>query len=119
MDQETNFGLEEPCCAAAEGMPGEIACSCRTKQRTPEELQDLVHRLSRIEGQIRGIRGMVERDAYCIDILNQVSAASSALGSFTRVLLTSHIRSCVAEDIRAGQEDKLEELVKTLQKLMK
>ena len=94
-------------------------CCCRTKARSPEEMQDLIHRLSRIEGQIRGIRGMVERSAYCIDILNQVSAAGSALNSFTKVLLTSHIRSCVAEDIREGRDDKLEELVRTLQKLMK
>ncbi len=93
---------------------------CRAvKLRGEEELRDLNHRLSRIEGQIRGIKGMVERDAYCIDILNQVAAASSALNSFTKVLLTSHIRTCVAEDVRDGREDKLEELVRTLQKLMR
>ena len=78
-----------------------------------------MNRLSRIEGQIRGIKGMLEKDAYCIDILNQVSAANCALNSFTKVLLASHIRSCVAEDIREGSEEKLDELVKTLQKLMK
>ncbi len=104
----------EICCGAG----AEQSC-CQTKLRTPEELRDLNHRLSRIEGQIRGIKGMLERDAYCIDILNQVSAATSALNSFTKVLLTNHIRSCVAEDIRDGREDKLEELVKTLQKLMR
>ncbi len=104
---------EEGCAVPAE------PCCCQTKLRTPEELRDLSHRLSRIEGQIRGIKGMVERNAYCIDILNQVSAASSALNSFTKVLLTSHIRSCVAEDVRDGREEKLEELVKTLQKLMR
>ncbi len=117
MDPETGawegIEAEEGC-----GVPAEPCC-CRTKQRTPEELRDLSHRLSRIEGQIRGIKGMVERNAYCIDILNQVSAATSALNSFTKVLLTSHIRSCVAEDVREGREDKLEELVKTLQKLMR
>ena len=100
------------------GAPAEQSC-CQTKLRTPEEMRDLSHRLSRIEGQIRGIKGMVERNAYCIDILNQVSAASSALNSFTKVLLTSHIRSCVAEDVRDGREEKLEELVKTLRKLMR
>ena len=100
------------------GVPAEQSC-CQTKLRTPEEMRDLSHRLSRIEGQIRGIKGMVERNAYCIDILNQVSAASSALNSFTKILLTSHIRSCVAEDVRDGREEKLEELVKTLQKLMR
>ena len=91
----------------------------RTKERPEEEIKDLIHRLNRVEGQIRGIRGMIEKDAYCVDILNQVSAATSALNSFTRVLLENHIRSCVAEDIRRGQDDKLEELLATLQKLMK
>ena len=100
--------------------PAEAAACCdRSKERSEEEYRDLLNRLSRIEGQIRGIRGMVERSAYCIDILNQVSAAGSALNSFTKVLLASHIRSCVAEDVREGREDKLEELVNTLQKLMK
>ena len=92
---------------------------CRTKERSEKEYKDLLNRLSRIEGQIRGIRGMVEKDAYCIDILNQVSAANCALNSFTKVLLSNHIKSCVAEDVREGKEDKLEELVQTLQKLMK
>ena len=90
-----------------------------TKERSEEEYTDLIHRLNRVEGQIRGIRGMIEKNAYCVDILNQVSAANSALNSFTRVLLENHIRSCVAEDIRRGQDDKLEELLATLQKLMK
>ena len=95
-------------------------CCCeRTKERAEEETRDLMNRLNRIEGQIRGIKGMLERSAYCIDILNQVSAAGSALDSFTRELLASHIRSCVAEDIREGRDEKLEELLKTLQKLMK
>ena len=95
------------------------SCCMRTKERSEEEYWDLVHRLNRVEGQIRGIKGMLEKDAYCVDILNQVSAATSALNSFTRVLLENHIRSCVAEDIREGKDDKLEELLKTLQKLMK
>ena len=97
----------------------DLCCCERTKKRDDAEYRDLCNRLSRIEGQIRGIRGMVEKDAYCIDILNQVSAASSALNSFTKVLLTSHIKSCVAEDVRQGDDTKLEELVKTLRKLMK
>ena len=79
----------------------------------------MINRLNRIEGQIRGIKGMVEKDAYCIDILNQASAASSALSSFCKVLLSNHIRSCVAEDVRQGNEDKMDELVKTLQKMMR
>ena len=96
-------------------------CGCcdRKKVRSEKEYRDLMNRLSRIEGQIRGIKGMLEKDAYCIDILNQVSAANCALNSFTKVLLASHIKSCVAEDIREGSEEKLDELVKTLQKLMK
>jgi DNA-binding FrmR family transcriptional regulator len=101
-------------------MDTEAECSCmRTKERSEEELRDLVHRLNRVEGQIRGIKGMLEKDAYCVDILNQVAAASSALNSFTRVLLENHMRSCVAEDIREGRDEKLEEVLKTLQKLMK
>lgn len=89
------------------------------KKRSEAEQKDLIHRLNRVEGQIRGIRGMLENDAYCIDIINQVSAANCALNSFTKVLLAEHIRSCVAEDVKSGDGQKLEELVKTLQKLMK
>lgn len=97
----------------------EETCCARTRVRSEEEYKDLITRLNRIEGQIRGIRGMVEKDAYCIDILSQVAAASGALNSFTKVLLSSHIRHCVAEDVREGNEEKLDELVRTLQKLMK
>lgn len=98
----------------------EEECSCcKIKERSEEEYKDLIRRLNRIEGQIRGIKGMVEKDAYCIDILTQVSAANCALNSFTKVLLANHIKSCVAEDIREGNDEKLDELVKTLQKLMK
>ena len=95
------------------------SCCCRKKIRSEKEQKDLLNRLNRIEGQIRGIKGMLEKDAYCIDILNQVSAANSALNSFTKVLLAEHIKSCVAEDVKAGNEEKLDELVRTLQKLMK
>ncbi len=94
-------------------------CCCRTKERTEKEYRDLLNRLSRIEGQVRGVKGMVERDAYCVDILTQVSAITAALNSFNKVLLAEHIRTCVAEDVRAGHEDKVEELVTTLQKLMR
>ena len=97
----------------------EKCCCARTKERSEEEYRDLIHRLNRVEGQIRGIKGMLEKNAYCVDILNQVAAANSALNSFTRVLLENHMRSCVAEDIREGRDEKLEELLKTLQKLMK
>ena len=94
-------------------------CSQRKKERSPEEYKRLIHRLNRIEGQIRGIRGMVDKDAYCVDILVQVAAANSALNSFTRELLSQHIRTCVADDLRAGQDEKLDELLRLLPKLMK
>jgi DNA-binding FrmR family transcriptional regulator len=91
----------------------------KTKQRSEAELQSLIHRLNRIEGQIRGIRKMLENSAYCPDILVQVAAANAALNAFNRELLTSHIKTCVTSDIRAGREDTVDELVDTLQKLMK
>lgn len=94
-------------------------CSHKTKERSEKEYKDLIHRLNRIEGQIRGIRGMVERDAYCPEILVQVAAANAALNSFNKVLLANHIRTCVARDIREGKEETIDELVATLQKLMK
>ena len=94
-------------------------CSGKTKMRDEEAKKALISRLNRIEGQIRGIRGMVEKDAYCIDIITQASAAGSALNSFSKELLGDHIKSCVAEDVRNGNNEKLDELVKTLQKLMK
>ena len=103
----------------AENGGGACCCQERTKARSDKEYRDLVNRLNRIEGQIRGIKGMIERDAYCIDILNQASAASSALSSFCKVLLSSHIRTCVTEDVREGHEEKVDELVKTLQKMMR
>ena len=105
-----DFNPQEAPCAA---------CTGKTKQRSDDELRDLVSRLNRVEGQVRGIRRMLEGNAYCIDILTQVSAANSALNSFARELLSNHLRSCVAEDIRSGNDEKLDELVKTLQKLMK
>ncbi|MFR2775038.1 MAG: metal-sensing transcriptional repressor [Anaerostipes sp.] len=95
-------------------------CSChKTKTRSEKEYKDLIHRLNRIEGQIRGIKKMVESDTYCTDILVQVSAVNAALNSFNKVLLANHIRTCVSDDIRAGKEETVDELVKVLQKLMK
>ena len=92
---------------------------CRHQDGTPEEHKALLNRLSRIEGQVRGIRGMLEKDAYCVDILVQVAAANSALNSFSKELLAQHISTCVADDLRAGSEAKLDELVNLLPKLMK
>ena len=100
-------------------MSEEKCCCNKTKKRSETEYKDLIHRLNRIEGQIRGIKGMVERDAYCIDILTQVAAANAALNSFNKVLLAQHIRTCVADGIRNGEDDKVDELVTMLQKLMK
>ena len=93
-------------------------CSQRKKERTPEEYTKLIHRLNRIEGQIRGIRGMVENNAYCPDILMQSAAVTAAMNAFNKELL-SHIRTCVAQDIRDGKDEVIDELVGTLQKLMK
>ena len=87
--------------------------------RSAEQRRKLINRLSRIEGQIRGIRGMVEQDAYCTDILTQSAAAGAAINSFNRELLNSHIRTCVATDIRAGKDEVIDDLVHTLYKLMK
>lgn len=95
-------------------------CHCdRIKKRDDKEYKSLINRLSRIEGQIRGIKGMVEKDAYCTDILVQVSAVNAALNAFNRELLSNHIRTCVAEDIRNGKDEVIDDLVNTLQKLMK
>ncbi len=96
------------------------ACDChKTKERSQEEYKRLINRLNRVEGQIRGIRGMVEKSAYCTDILAQVAAANAALNAFSRELLSEHIRTCVARDIRAGKDETVDELLATLQKLMK
>ena len=89
------------------------------KHRTPDEAKALINRLNRIEGQVRGVKGMVENDVYCTDILVQVSAITAALNAFNKELMSSHIRTCVAEDIRRGDDSTIEELVSTLQKLMK
>ena len=94
-------------------------CCHKTKDRPDEEIRRLMNRLSRIEGQIRGIRGMVERGAYCTDLLTQSAAVTAAMNAFNKDLLASHIRTCVADDIRAGNDAIIDELVDTLQKLMK
>lgn len=87
--------------------------------RSEDEKKSLINRLNRIEGQIRGIRSMVERDAYCPDVLTQVCAANAALNSFNKELLAAHIKSCVAEGIREGNDEVIDELVELLRKLMK
>lgn len=94
-------------------------CCHQKKIRSEKEYKDLIHRLNRIEGQVRGIKKMVEQDSYCPDILIQVSAINAALNSFNKVLLANHIRTCVTDDIKAGKDEVVDELVVTLQKLMK
>ena len=95
-------------------------CCCeRHKERSPEEYKALMNRLNRIEGQIRGIKGMVENGAYCPDILVQSAAVNAAVNAFNKELLANHIRSCVVNDIRDGKDEVIDELVCTLQKLMK
>lgn len=93
--------------------------ACRKKRRSEEEYTRLIHRLNRIEGQIRGIRRMVEEDRYCPDILVQAAAANAAISAFNRELLAEHLRTCVTQDIREGREDTMEELLGVLQKLMR
>ena len=97
----------------------EQCCCHKTKHRSEEEYKTLINRLSRIEGQVRGVRKMVENDTYCVDILTQVSAIQAALNGFNRELLSNHIRTCVMDDIRNGNDEIVDELVQTLQKLMK
>ena len=102
-------------------------CSCcsaeddinRTTRRSEDEKKKLINRLNRIEGQIRGIRNMVEKDTYCVDILTQSAAAGAALDAFSRQVLSRHMHTCVAEDIRQGNDEKIDELMDILQKLMK
>lgn len=94
-------------------------CCHKTKERTKEEYKALINRLNRIEGQIRGIRGMVENDAYCTDIITQVAAVNAALNSFNKELLANHIHTCVCDDIRKGNAETVDELVTLVQKLMK
>lgn len=94
-------------------------CSGKHKDRSDTEFKSLMNRLKRIEGQVRGVEGMVENGAYCTDILMQVSAITSALNSFNKELLANHMRTCVAENIKAGNDEIIDELVLTMQKLMK
>ena len=103
-----DISTDPPCC-----------CTSKTKKRSPEEYKKLMNRLNRIEGQIRGIKGMLEKDAYCTDLLTQVAAVNAALNAFNKELLAAHIRGCVADDIRSGKDETIDELVTTLQKLMR
>ena len=99
-------------------MEKELDC-CRHKHRESTEYEALIRRLNRIEGQVRGVKGMVEKEAYCTDILTQVSAIQSALNAFSRELLGNHIRTCVVEDLQNGQTEVVDDLLNTIQKMMK
>ena len=94
-------------------------CCAKTKIREDNEYKDLINRLNRIEGQVRGVKKMIENDAYCTDVLIQVSAITAALNSFNKILLSNHISTCVADNIKAGNMEVVDELVTTIQKLMK
>ena len=106
--EKTTPVQEESCC-----------CCHKKKERDEKEYKDLMNRLSRIEGQVRGVKGMLERDAYCVDILTQVAAINAALNSFNKVLLANHIKTCVVENVQNGDDSVIDELVTTMQKLMK
>ena len=106
--EKTTPVQEESCC-----------CCHKKKERDAKEYKDLMNRLSRIEGQVRGVKGMLEKDAYCVDILTQVAAINAALNSFNKVLLANHIKTCVVENVRNGDDSVIDELVTTMQKLMK
>ena len=94
-------------------------CTNKTKMRSDEEKKALINRLSRIEGQVRGIKQMLLDDKYCVDILTQTSATASALNSFAKEILESHIRSCVIEGVKSGDNDKVEELISTIERYIK
>ena len=106
---------EKKCCCAYD----ELSISGRKKHRDAKEKNDLMNRLKRIEGQVRGVENMLDDNVYCPDIMIQVSAINAALNSFNKVLMADHIRTCVADDIRAGKDETVDELVNTLQKVMK
>jgi DNA-binding FrmR family transcriptional regulator len=111
---------EKNCCAEQLEEREDDLCPCRkTRHRSEEEVKKLCNRLSRIEGQIRGIRRMLDESAYCPDILNQAAAASAALNAFSRELLSQHLRSCVVNDLREGKDETVDELLDTLQRMMK
>ena len=108
-------------CAVCKERKATQDCTCcqKKKERSDKEYRDLMNRLKRIEGQVRGIQRMLEKDAYCTDIMVQVAAVNAALNSFNKVLLTNHLHTCVAENIREGNDEVIDELAALLQKLMK
>ncbi len=114
-----NLDIDKDIDKMEESQEGCPYCSGKHKDRDEKERKDLMNRLKRIEGQVRGVEKMLENDAYCTDILIQVSAITNALNSFNKVLLANHMRTCVADNIREGNDEVIDELVATLQKMMK
>lgn len=100
-------------------MTEDSCCTGRIKHRDSKEYKEMITRLNRIEGQVRGIKKMVEEERYCVDILTQVSAIQAALNAFDKKLLSNHIHTCVTEDIKAGKDEAVDELCSIVQKLMK
>ncbi len=95
-------------------------CFCSEQTLRDQKLKhDLIVRLNRIEGQIRGIKNMIQNDAYCADVLVQSSAASAALNGFNKQVIDNHIKTCVSRDIKQGKDEVVDELVDLLHKLMK
>ena len=111
MSKDAQNDIKKCCCCGDE--------SHKTKERSAKEYKDLINRLSRIEGQVRGVKNMIENDAYCVDILTQVAAINAALNSFNKVLLSNHIRTCVVHDIKADKEETVDDLISTLKKILK
>lgn len=113
MNQQHEKNMNEPdaaCCYSVSG---------RKSHHSEQMKNNLISRLNRIEGQIRGVKGMIERDTYCDDVLNQIAAIQSALNSVGRLLLEGHMRSCIVERIQAGEHEVIDELLVTINKLMK
>lgn len=120
MDQKTKVGgPAEEDMETLQVSETDCSCSGKKKERDEKEYKDLINRLKRIEGQVRGIQNMLDKDAYCADVLIQVAAVNAALNSFSKALLADHLHTCVAENIRAGNDEIIDELVILLQKLMK
>ncbi|WP_333783079.1 metal-sensitive transcriptional regulator [Lutispora saccharofermentans] len=111
--------MNDDCKAADCGSCKDEACCHRTTSRPEKMKSSLISRLNRIEGQVRGIKGMIEKDAYCDDVLNQIASAQAAMNSVSKLLLESHMKSCLINRIQAGEMEVVDELLKTIEKMMK
>lgn len=102
--------LDESCCSSL---------NIRKSHHSEKAKKNLVSRLNRIEGQVRGIKGLIERDTYCDDVITQISATQAALNSVAKLLLEAHMKECVVDRIQEGDLEVLDEVLVTIQKLMK